>query len=281
MKSYLACLVILTIVITPAIAKAEYVTVIKVLENDDRGIIERRNGERWLIEKGIGALSFWRCEGKKVLIDSPGLFCGIGSKLIITDSGQEARIWKAEQIDSGRSSGVVATTDTELALQGLSYLGYYSKESKPKSKSDAVLSLVAFQKASGLIQTGKVSFESQMALSKAILAKKPVTKQSLLLASSLLDSAKRMLAEGIPSMGTKKQELVIPDLMEGRIDDKFEGWKGKTVVRLTNGQIWQQTEPYYYYRYSFMPKVIILKSGVGYKMVIDGVPKAIGVKQLK
>jgi len=76
MRTLLACLIVLTVGLSTAIAGTEYVTVIKVLDDNDKGIIERRNGERWLIEKGVGALSFWRFEGKKVLIHSPGLFCG-------------------------------------------------------------------------------------------------------------------------------------------------------------------------------------------------------------
>ncbi|MCX7119934.1 MAG: hypothetical protein NTZ86_08775 [Legionellales bacterium] len=80
-------------------AATEYVIVVKVLQSDDKGIIERKNGERWLIENGAGALSFRRYEGKKVLIDSPGFFCGVGSKMILPDDDQEARVWSAEKID--------------------------------------------------------------------------------------------------------------------------------------------------------------------------------------
>jgi hypothetical protein len=52
-------------------------------------------------------------------------------------------------------------------------------------------------------------------------------------------------------------------------------------VKLTNGQVWQQTEYHYHYHYAFMPKVTILKSATGHKMLVDGVPKAIGVTRLK
>ena len=53
------------------------------------------------------------------------------------------------------------------------------------------------------------------------------------------------------------------------------------IVKLMNGQIWQQDEYYYYYHYSFMPKVIIYLSAGGYKMKVDGIEKSIGVIQLK
>jgi hypothetical protein len=68
---------------------------------------------------------------------------------------------------------------------------------------------------------------------------------------------------------------------ETQIDGDFEGWEGETVVKLMNGQIWQQTEYHYYYHYAFMPKVLIYRSGGGYKMKVDGVEKAVGVERLR
>lgn len=69
--------------------------------------------------------------------------------------------------------------------------------------------------------------------------------------------------------------------IESKIDGEFEGWEGETIVKLMNGQIWQQTEYYYHYHYAFMPDVLIFKSGSGFKMKVDGVDKSIGVFQLK
>ena len=71
------------------------------------------------------------------------------------------------------------------------------------------------------------------------------------------------------------------DVIESQIDGDFEGWEGETIVKLMNGQIWQQTEYYYYYHYAFMPKVLIYKSGSGYKMKVEGIEKAVRVKRLK
>jgi hypothetical protein len=95
---FCACLVGFCTTSSGLFGSTEYVIVVKVLQSDDKGIIERKNGERWLIENGAGALSFRRYEGKKVLIDSPGLFCGVGSKMILPDDDQEARVWSAELI---------------------------------------------------------------------------------------------------------------------------------------------------------------------------------------
>jgi TPR repeat protein len=69
--------------------------------------------------------------------------------------------------------------------------------------------------------------------------------------------------------------------IESQIDGDFEGWEGETIVKLTNGQIWQQTEYYYHYHYAFMPGVLVYRSGAGYKMKVDGIDRAVGVTQLK
>jgi hypothetical protein len=80
------------------LAAAEFVFIQKVM--DDKAIVVRSNGTTYLIEKGVGCLSLWRYEGKRVLIDSPGLFLGVGSRLLIPEIDQSCRIWNAEEISS-------------------------------------------------------------------------------------------------------------------------------------------------------------------------------------
>lgn len=82
-----------------------------------------------------------------------------------------------------------------------------------------------------------------------------------------------------PKSGSRKAPS--PEVIESQIDGDFEGWEGETIVKLTNGQIWQQSEYYYHYHYAFMPEVLIFRSGGGYKMKVDGVEKSVGVSQLK
>jgi hypothetical protein len=69
--------------------------------------------------------------------------------------------------------------------------------------------------------------------------------------------------------------------MESQIDGEFEGFEGETIIKLTNGQIWQQSEYHYHYHYAYMPKVIIFKSNSGYKIQVDGIEKSVGVIRLK
>ena len=68
--------------------------------------------------------------------------------------------------------------------------------------------------------------------------------------------------------------------IESQIDGDFEGFEGETIIKLMNGQIWQQSEYWYHYHYSFMPKVLIYKHGGIYKIKVDGIDKSIGVTRL-
>jgi hypothetical protein len=69
-------------------------------------------------------------------------------------------------------------------------------------------------------------------------------------------------------------------MIRSRVDGDFNGWEGDTVVKLENGQVWQQSEYWYHYHYAYMPDVTITNDG-GYKMSVAGVPKAVRVEQLK
>ena len=71
-------------------------------------------------------------------------------------------------------------------------------------------------------------------------------------------------------------------VIESRVDGDFSGWEGETIVKLTNGQIWQQTEFHYVRRFASMPDAHIYPSNGGYKMKIEGIDDVgVGVKRLK
>uniref|UniRef100_UPI0040475864 hypothetical protein n=1 Tax=Limnohabitans sp. TaxID=1907725 RepID=UPI0040475864 len=80
---------------------------------------------------------------------------------------------------------------------------------------------------------------------------------------------------------SEKKPDSTPPTIESQIDGEFEGWEGETIVKLTNGQIWQQTEYHYHYHYAYMPKVLIYRSGSGYKMKVDGIERSVGVVHIK
>lgn len=76
----------------------EAVLVVKSIEYD-HALVQRINGELWLLNYGVGCLSLPSKEGREVYISSPGLlFAGIGSRLFIPDREQSCRIWSSEPV---------------------------------------------------------------------------------------------------------------------------------------------------------------------------------------
>ena len=91
-----------------------------------------------------------------------------------------------------------------------------------------------------------------------------------------------IIASGDKAIENAQQTApVFPSVIESQIDGDFEGWEVKTIVKLMKGQIWQQSEYHFHYHYAFMPKVVIFRSGSGYKMIVDRVDKAVAVRRLK
>lgn len=71
------------------------------------------------------------------------------------------------------------------------------------------------------------------------------------------------------------------NVIETQIDGTSEGWNGDTVWKMTNGQVWQQASIGYHYRYAFRPRVLLYRSGGGWKMRVDGDNDEVVVKRLK
>lgn len=66
--------------------------------------------------------------------------------------------------------------------------------------------------------------------------------------------------------------------IRGQIDGDFEGWTGDTVVKLVNGQAWQQAT--YHYNYAFMPAVEVAFVAGKAVMRVDGVKSAVPVTEV-
>ena len=88
-------------------------------------------------------------------------------------------------------------------------------------------------------------------------------------------------AQASPSSPSALTAQPVPSVIETQVEGEFSGWQGETVVRLANGQIWQQTDYHYHYHYAYMPRVFIYASGGGFKMKLDGIEKAVSVVRLK
>lgn len=60
------------------------------------------------------------------------------------------------------------------------------------------------------------------------------------------------------------------------IDGSWSGWSGDTIVQLTDGSVWRQSEYYYEYHYAYRPKVTISEG----KMIVEGMSRPISVRRL-
>jgi hypothetical protein len=70
-------------------------------------------------------------------------------------------------------------------------------------------------------------------------------------------------------------------VIESRIDGDFEGFDGETIIKLMDGSIWEQAEYYYHYQYGYMTPVVVFSSAGGWKIQVEGVPKAVRVRRIK
>lgn len=60
------------------------------------------------------------------------------------------------------------------------------------------------------------------------------------------------------------------DFIESQIDGEFQGWDGTSRYRLLNGQIWEQAEYKYEYKYAYMPKICLYQGLSGPVMQVQG-----------
>lgn len=61
-----------------------------------------------------------------------------------------------------------------------------------------------------------------------------------------------------------------------RVDGSWSGWDGDTLVQLTDGSVWRQTEYYYEYRYAYRPEVFVKHN----KMHVKGMRRGVRVRRL-
>ena len=71
------------------------------------------------------------------------------------------------------------------------------------------------------------------------------------------------------------------NIIKSTIINDFNGLEFENIFKLSNGQIWEQTEFYSYINVTLMPKVIIWWSGSVYKMKVEGIEKAVTVQQVQ
>ena len=65
--------------------------------------------------------------------------------------------------------------------------------------------------------------------------------------------------------------------MRYTVSGSWEGWKGETLVEMTDGSIWKQAEYHYEYRYAYRPSAEVK----GDKMLVDGMRRAVRVRRVR
>lgn len=96
----------------------------------------------------------------------------------------------------------------------------------------------------------------------------------------------QMLGEGKVTPSPKSSNRSAPpsnseSFIESTVDGNFECWDGETIVKLRNGQVWQQTEYAYEYSYSYAPEVMIFKKSGSWVMKVNSCQRSVRVERLK
>lgn len=89
------------------------------------------------------------------------------------------------------------------------------------------------------------------------------------------------VASKAPSTTTSVVRSGCSPAIETTIDGEFKGWDGETIFKLSNGQIWQQSEYSYTYSYAYMPEVTIYSTAGGCKLKVEDEDEMILVKRIK
>ena len=98
----------------------------------------------------------------------------------------------------------------------------------------------------------------------------------------------RYTAREAPMLRTSNEDVreevrkVEAEVIKSRIDGDFDGWSGKTVFVLQNGQIWQQRMGGSWRHHAIAPEVEIRKNFMGFwdMQMVDG-GRQVGVKRLR
>jgi hypothetical protein len=73
-----------------------------------------------------------------------------------------------------------------------------------------------------------------------------------------------------------------PEVIESRVDGAFDGLFGETVIRLTNGQVWQQVDMQVDYCPFVAPGILIWHDDSGTaKAAIEGIDRSFAVRRIR
>jgi hypothetical protein len=73
----------------------------------------------------------------------------------------------------------------------------------------------------------------------------------------------------------------VSDRISARIIGRFEGWNGKSVFKLDNGQVWRQTGPGSYRYVADDPEVTIERAAIGFKLRVVATQRSVQVRRVR
>ena len=108
-------------------------------------------------------------------------------------------------------------------------------------------------------------------------------KEQIALSQWLKSSKEEIIKEDKRKfMGFKREEAEREEI-HSNIDGEFNGWQGKTLFKLENGQIWKQTErTTFYIPKKNRAKITIKPKSMGsWVLYVDGYGRGVKVKRIK
>lgn len=87
-------------------------------------------------------------------------------------------------------------------------------------------------------------------------------------------------AFGKEMLAPPPQDAAVPDMLTTHISGLFLGWRGETVFKFDNGQVWQQAEPGMFDTRMQNPEVVIKKLRFGYLLTFPGRSETIFIRRL-
>lgn len=89
-------------------------------------------------------------------------------------------------------------------------------------------------------------------------------------------------AEMVKRQSVAVKKIAKEEKIEAKIAGEFNGWRGDTVFRLNNGQVWKQRLRGRYSTSAENPEVVITKNWMGfYRLTIVSSGRSVGVKRIK
>ena len=90
---------------------------------------------------------------------------------------------------------------------------------------------------------------------------------------------------GVDAFGAEQvedPEISVPDEIQSRLVGEFSGWRGNTVFRLENGQVWRQSDSGRLVFRADAPLVTIRRGAFGtYRLSVEGVNSAVRVRRVE